>query len=882
MPKTSASPPPATVPVETPLPALPPALARLGRALVYLAIALGPLLTLPPNVGLVGSLETPRRLALLLCGGVLLALLLYAWARRGRVIWRAHPLDLPVALFTLAALISSLASAYPFISLWGPLWSQDGLLFVLTGVLLYLGVKEFLRTPEDIGRAFTLLVVIGGIAAVLGIGDFILARSIGGYAGYNAFFAGKRLMGSLGNPMFAGTYFLLIIPLAAVQALQARTARQRALLVAVLLLALLALLLTQSRAAWVALALSLPVFLLMVGQLPGDHRAITRAVWSVVLLGAVLVGGVIIAVPAVRARVATMVNMEDETVMTRSVYMRGAYNVFAQRPAQGWGVGAVRTVFPQYRPFTQARENAMALNRAYATAQPHNLLLQIAAEMGLLGLLAFALLIIMAVRVVLPALGGDPATRGIAIGVGSMLLAYLLVNQLAFDNAATQSLFWIGLGLLAALTARDGAPAVLARPFTPGAARGVAIGALVIGAGTLLHVLFEVVAASLTLQAMQHSALAKATVYKNPAVAYREFRAAEDCLARSRFFTVAPDLRGVVWYGDVKTYEVWADICYNELQMLQPDPETFGQMDKSYEQRYLLAQGHFKDSAQRGLRMIDRDYYILRFQVNKYLLDAEISQRFNDEEGLRIAKADFEAVWTKLHDFEPNSAEVDLTYSSLQKVLGNAAYDRLNLAIRQANLFDAKLAKTSGAAAQALQAQLAALQDTMTVERNAALSYYSEAQAYADIATRKDGTFPEAFAQLAYVQYRQTELFSPDTQALINNICDNYARAEQLKLTLSQDDLFAYAKTLFLYGLDPIYRVEQISTVDTITSAIEHAKELEPAQRAALITRVSMYYRLYRRAPAELQAVLTELNIPAPKPPSPSPLPKPAPAFPGA
>jgi len=799
---------------------MPAPLSRLGRTLVLLAIAVTPLLVLPPRVGFINALDTPRRLLLLAIAGALAALLVLAWGRRGRLVWRWHPLDLPVGLFTLAVLISAVAGAYPAISLWGPLWNHDGLLYLVTMVLLYVGAKHFLPTVADVERAAAAAVLAGGLVAVIGLADFLaVALHLPGYPGLSPAFSGLRLVATLGNPMFTGTYLAMLIPLGMGAGLAATSPQRRAALLGAVLVMLPALLLTQARAAWVGLAVTIPIFLWMVGKVPGRHRALTRAAWAALLAGGILVVAIALVMPAVRQRVASMVNMEDATVGTRLVYMTGAARAFGERPVQGWGIGAIRAVFPQFRPASTAREQGMALDRGYSTAQPHNLPLQLLAETGLLGFAAFGWLIVSAFIAGGRLFTGAPRPASLALGLLGLLTAYLATNLFTFDNAVTLSGCWLALGLLAALSAAD---RPLAAPLSRASARGVTLAGVVILLGTLLHVGTELTASALTLSATRHLARAGALLGRDPQGAFAALDAAERALRRSLPFTARPGWRGME-AGDVKTYQIWTKVLRTRLDWLKPDPtpESFAAFLSRNTAEYDRTATRFAAVTARGLRLLDRDPFILRDLAQQHLQDAKIAVGLADETRLLAATTRAHAAIETLHRFEPFSAEVYLLEADLAGIQGMKAHD--NTA--------------------------------------AALSAYAEAEVYADRATTIDPTFPEAFAVLAAYQNEQVARGSADTPNLVLAICRNYARAEQLGLALSQEDLLVYATNLFLAG--------------QVSDAIRTGARLEPERRAALKDQVRRIFRVYQRPAAEVERTLTLLDAGEPAPATP-----PAPARP--
>jgi O-antigen ligase/tetratricopeptide (TPR) repeat protein len=487
---------------------LPPQVQRFGQWVVYASIILGPLLYAPIGSSIYVPLETPRRLALFLCAWLLAALVLWSWSLRGRISWRRHPLDLPVGLYVLACVLTGLTSAYPYLSFFAPIWSGDGLLLTSIGILLYLGVKEFFRTDAEIMRATLVVVLTGGALALLGLGEYFLVHYCGrpelrmgipALFGFNKNFSGLRVVSTIGNPMFTGLYFAMLIPaaVALAQAVENRLLRRWCYLAALVLLP--ALLLTQARAAWIGLFLTLPVLLAAVhAAFPRLLPSVPKKVWLIAgasLLLAILVG---VSQPGIRQRLGSLANLaqgNDATVKTRMVYMQTSWRMFLAHPVQGWGTGNLPAIFPQYRPSSQVVEMTTPLNRGYSSSLPHNIFLQTAATMGILGLIPLVWLLVLVYRGGFALLRAEPHRAWLVIALLGILTANLFTNQFCFDNGTTMALFWTALGLLAAITAEE-RPA--AQALTPMGTSVLRVAALAVAVLAGLHTLAEVGAAVLT------------------------------------------------------------------------------------------------------------------------------------------------------------------------------------------------------------------------------------------------------------------------------------------------------------------------------------------------------------------------------------------------
>jgi len=635
---------------------MPPMLVRLGQYLLAVMFITGPLAVLQPGKLLYNSLDSPRRLLLMLGAGLLAALIVRSWSLRRRLALRRQLLDGAVLLYFLLVAAAGIGGLYPRISFFGPLWLQDGLPLLLIVVCLYFGVKEFLRGWEDIERFAVLLGGIGGVVALAGLFDYFITPHLGREYAFNANFLGWRLSSTLGNPMFTGTYFAMTLPVAAGAALATRHLIHRILLGSSVVLMLPALLLTQTRASWIGFALAVP-FVLALAVLEwrkthARHAAVAMAVALVVLAGTLAVG---LSNPRLRARLGSVVNMEDETIQTRRVYMEAALNIFKKYPVQGAGYGNIKAVFPQFRPSSSVRESGLPLNRGYSTALPHNIILQTAAESGVMGLLPFLLLAVLIYLTGFRLLRGSPPRAWLTIGLLGGFTAYYLTNMFSFDNTATLAQFWLLAGLLAALAATDRVPppryGSLAAPLNRRVVSMLNMASLVIALGSGLVFLIQVYGAFTFQRTIDRMAQA------------------EVILAEATS-TVPPDspklLRGCAIYdSSIKAIE---GIIASSLV---PDNVMYEILFMAYRGRHnyslspaeeLKLRKRLFQVGERGLGFYDRDPIILRYYILSLLgKGASVKER----------RRAVELASNLVEKYEPNSGEVHILLAQSRESLGD-------------------------------------------------------------------------------------------------------------------------------------------------------------------------------------------------------------------
>jgi tetratricopeptide (TPR) repeat protein len=199
--------------------------------------------------------------------------------------WRETPLPAAAALYLGAALLSTLLSIAPRLSVWGSYQRLDGLVTLLAHVTIFAAVAARLRTRAQWDRlvdavvAASLPVCAYGVAQASGLETL---PWVGAYAKW-------RIATTLGNPVFAGSYLVLVLPFTAGALLSwwrrpgesGRTARLAVYAIAALAQGA-ALGLTGSRGPWLAAAAAAGAGALLLAAVQGRRR----------LAGAALAAGV--------------------------------------------------------------------------------------------------------------------------------------------------------------------------------------------------------------------------------------------------------------------------------------------------------------------------------------------------------------------------------------------------------------------------------------------------------------------------------------------------------------------------------------------------------------------------------------------------------------
>lgn len=374
-------------------------------------------------------------------------LLIVSMAFRAKTL-RRTPLDLPLLAFVLSAALSTVFAVNPNVAVFGTYSRYDGLLTLITYALLFWLVVQALRDVED-AVTLTRFLLVGGYAVAVAA---IIQWSVDSFQGRLE----PRALGTMGNANVLGAYLALLIPVAYGELRQADSIRTRLLAANVLVVMAIAAALSMSYSTWLGLVAAAAV-LFAAGQLP----VIRSRAWQI--------AGGIAAVSVVAA--AAPVALSRSTVGERLHIWRDTLQLIASRPIAGYGPDTFGFVYPRFQtgPWVPGY---LQIDKA------HSEILQVAATQGLIGLAAWAWLMVAFAL----ALGRSRSWAALA-----GFVAYQFVLLLNFTALPAAFPFWM---FAAAAMHRGGSVTVsaVAFPVPVRALAGVAAGGLiVVGVGLPLY-----------------------------------------------------------------------------------------------------------------------------------------------------------------------------------------------------------------------------------------------------------------------------------------------------------------------------------------------------------------------------------------------------------
>ena len=238
-----------------------------------------------------------------------------------------------------------------------------------------------------------------------------------------------RVYSTFDNPNVLGQYLVMAIPVAFALLWSDRRLGAKAVYAGITVVMMACLVFTWSRAAWVGIILAIGFYIVI-----KDRR------WASLLVVALLIMPFVLP-ESIISRITSLGNMKDSSnayrfsVWISSLRMAGDYWM----SGIGLGAGAFERVYQKY-----------ALNGAGFALHSHNFYIQLVVEMGILGILLFAFIMISTYRKIISIKDKKSSNANVALAMGGALVGYMFqgVAENLWYNYRMILLFWIYLGIL--------------------------------------------------------------------------------------------------------------------------------------------------------------------------------------------------------------------------------------------------------------------------------------------------------------------------------------------------------------------------------------------------------------------------------------------------
>ena len=279
---------------------------------------------------------------------------------------RSLPFDVPVTIFFLVGAASVLLSSVRSLAL-----IYNYCMLVGIYALTYFVVGQTIRTPEQVKQmaqalgAAAVLVVLYGLFQIL----FGVDAADVKWTDPEAFpQLKKRIFSTLENPNVLAGYLDVMICLALGVLSRVERNSQKIILVVAIILLATCLAMTYSRGAFLTMAVVVAVYAFLQD-------------WRILILFAAVTGFIAFTDTTFTDRIFSAFNMGDSSEGVRLGIWVSTTAMISDHPFTGIGWGAYQYVYPQYNYYI-ADENVTIYHA-------HNLYLNFAAEIGIVGALAF-------------------------------------------------------------------------------------------------------------------------------------------------------------------------------------------------------------------------------------------------------------------------------------------------------------------------------------------------------------------------------------------------------------------------------------------------------------------------------------------------------------
>lgn len=336
-------------------------------------------------------------------------------------------MDLPVVLFLLIIIISTLTSI-------NPLGSFRDLSLHVGGLSLLFVMVNSITNKKDLNYIITGLVTSATIVAFYGLYQYLLGVKMdtGWIDTANNPGITTRVYSVFDNPNILAEYLVMIIPLSVSLLYYERELGKKLVFSLTTFLMVLALILTLSRGGWLGFAFSALIFIILV------KRRLLIALFPIGL------GAILFLPDTLINRILSIGNLSDSSNAYRLGMWKISLDIIRDRWMAGVGLG--------YLPFKETFEDYTS---TMATYHAHNTYLQTAAEMGIPGLIGFLFMVFSLFKYgIKDLLGGDDEYirimgAGILSGLGGIMVHGLFENILYLPKIII--LFWLLVSLLLTL-----------------------------------------------------------------------------------------------------------------------------------------------------------------------------------------------------------------------------------------------------------------------------------------------------------------------------------------------------------------------------------------------------------------------------------------------
>ena len=335
------------------------------------------------------------------------------------------PLNVPIVIYFLVCFLAVIFSSNHGISI-KTFIGKTVEYFLLFFIVVETVDKRILKNILIVFIGSASLLSIDGIYQYFSHIDFLRHR--------NQPIAG-RVNGPFSTPNDFANYMVTLFPLiASVALIKFKKLRYRITIAIISLAVFFSLIISTTRASWVAFLLAMPLIAIM-----GNKKLF---IWMLLLTIVVLSLTQFLPGPA-RMQISNFLNLQGWKSAQRQIVWKMSFNMFLEKPILGQGLGTFMHNFSRFVP----KDYPEGWGASYA----HNCFLQIAAETGVLGLLAFISIIVVLFVSGFKALKKIKDQRHFYFLSGLLVSIFVYLVGSFFDthlySLAFSFIFWLMVGM---------------------------------------------------------------------------------------------------------------------------------------------------------------------------------------------------------------------------------------------------------------------------------------------------------------------------------------------------------------------------------------------------------------------------------------------------
>jgi putative inorganic carbon (HCO3(-)) transporter len=333
---------------------------------------------------------------------------------------RSNPLLWPALAVASAQVLATLLATDRGLAVWGSYERGQGLLTQVSYVLLFLIVSARLHGSAQARRLLSVMAFTALPMFVLG-----MAQALGWSPVHLVTDARSSVFATLGRSNFVGAYVALLLPLTLALMVTAQRRTQRLVWLGLTSIEILLVGLTLARGAWLAALAGTSAFGLLWFWPRLSRRWRMAIVAGGVATGLVILTGIL------------WLDSRGGSVAARLTIWRAVLELIVQRPLLGFGPDTLGLVFPRVYP----PQLVYYQGRGVAVDRAHNLFLDWAVSTGLLGLVAWTVLLVTFFVTGWRAMKQtcNSKQRALLTGCLAAVAANVIGNLVSFDLTATAS-----------------------------------------------------------------------------------------------------------------------------------------------------------------------------------------------------------------------------------------------------------------------------------------------------------------------------------------------------------------------------------------------------------------------------------------------------------